>query len=73
MVHGEELQVLAQFPDEQEHVPPEHDALARAPASPGSDTAGPPLGVPPPPEELPEPPQAIKKTNDKDAMVKRWM
>jgi hypothetical protein len=71
IVQGDELQVLVQLPDEQEHVPPEQGPLARAPASPGSETAGPPLGVPPPPEGPPALPQPNKRNKDRNGSEKR--
>jgi hypothetical protein len=45
-VHGELPHALSQLPFEHGHIAPEHERLWRDALVPGSDTAGPPFGVP---------------------------
>jgi hypothetical protein len=58
MVHGGPLHELWQLPEEQLHVPPEHEVVWRAVAVPGSAIAGPPFGDPPPVVVPLDPPHA---------------
>lgn len=44
-MHGDDVQAAVQLPDEQAHVPDEHELGMRDDAVPGSATAGPPFGV----------------------------
>lgn len=46
VVQGEDAQAAVQLPDEQAHVPPVHGVVLREEAVPGSEIAGPPLGLP---------------------------
>lgn len=62
MVHGDEAQLPAQFPEEQEQAPLEQLVLERGMPVPGSGTAGPPLGVPPPTVPLDPPHETMERT-----------
>jgi hypothetical protein len=69
IVHGELAHVLWQLPMEQGHMAPEHERFWRDALVPGSDTAGPPFGVPPGLTVLLDPPHAttIRAINPRHA------
>jgi hypothetical protein len=69
IVHGDELHDPVQLPDEHGHVPPEHETPEREEPVPGSETGGPPFGLPPPPPP-PEPPQAMIMKDEKAKQAK---
>ncbi len=67
IVHGETSHALWQFPEEQAHIPPEHEVTWRAVPVPGSAIVGPPFGEPAPALLIVplDPPQATTQTRDK--------
>ena len=69
IVHGAEVHDDSQFPEEQLHVPPEHDATCRGVPVPGSATAGPPFGEVPGPGELFDPPHATIVRTEKPKLA----
>ncbi len=72
-VQGDDVHDAVQLPDEQAHMPPEHETLERGVPVPGSETGGPPFGlVPPPPPPPPELPQATTR-RDESAKQARYL